>query len=86
MDSVDSNTQFPSPFPESMNQNQSSPIRRRPEFQEDKEPEEEDVSPSPRQDIVQHFNSRNVKVLAFSVVCGFLLYHTVLRLTHGKFN
>lgn len=37
-----------------------------------------------KNDFVHHFNSRNAKIIACFIVAGFIIYHTVLRLTHGK--
>jgi len=34
-------------------------------------------------DIFKEFNSRNAKIIACSIVCGFVLYHSFLRVSHG---
>jgi hypothetical protein len=35
-------------------------------------------------DFFKEFNSKNAKIIACFIVCGFVLYHSVLRLFHGK--
>jgi len=75
-----SDSQTSSPLHHSKN---SSPIhhRSRPDsVSEENEQEREHT----KNEIVQQFNSNNAKIVAFFIICGFVLYHTILRLTHGK--
>lgn len=38
-----------------------------------------------KNDFTQQFSSKNAKIISCCIVCGFVLYHTILRLFHGEF-